>query len=67
MILYNQHYEMIAISRETLNMFGFSDPTLFFKTHSDISEFFVKHISIYDKNSNVKMIGVQVLSIYEKR
>ncbi|RUT51669.1 hypothetical protein BWK67_03565 [Campylobacter fetus] len=31
-------------------MFGFSDPTLFFKTHSDISEFFVKHISVYDKN-----------------
>lgn len=50
MVLYNQNYEMIAISRDTLSMFGFSDPTLFFKTHSDISEFFAKHICVYDKN-----------------
>ncbi|CUU86348.1 Uncharacterised protein [Campylobacter hyointestinalis] len=50
MVLYNRGFELIGMSRETLNLFGFNDIDTFFKNHKDISDFFVQKSIFYNQN-----------------
>ncbi|RAZ52939.1 hypothetical protein [Campylobacter hyointestinalis] len=50
MVLYNRKFELIGMSREDLNLFGFNDMDTFFKSHKDISDFFIQKNIIYNQN-----------------
>lgn len=52
MILYDQNYKILAISRDSLELLGYSDSDLFFQKHDDISDMFLHQISLYDEQKH---------------
>lgn len=52
MILYDQNYKILAISRNSLELLGYSDSDLFFQKHSDISDMFLYQIYSYDEQKH---------------